>query len=84
MVLRLDSHTETTLRRLAEQRGQTETDVVRDAIGRLAEDKPELSAFDRLRPFIGCSDSGGRQLSERTGERFRALVEEKHRARRLD
>jgi len=79
--VRLDTFSEVTLNRLAEQRGQTWTEILREALRRLAEDEMEPSAYDRLRPFIGCSDSGGQQLSERTGTRLRELLEEKQRAR---
>ncbi len=73
--VQLDTFSEATLSRLAEQRGENWTEVLRDALRRLAEEEPERSAYDRLRPFIGCSDSGGRQLSERTGERLREHLE---------
>ena len=79
--VRLDTVSEATLNRLAQQRGQTWSEVLREALQRLAEAETERSAYDRLRPYIGCSDSGGQQLSERTGVRFRELLEEKQRAR---
>lgn len=82
--VRLDTPTETKLRRLAARRGQTKSDVIRDAISRLAEEEEDLeesSAMDRLRPFAGIVDSGGRQLSLETGRRLRKLLEER-RARR--
>jgi Arc/MetJ-type ribon-helix-helix transcriptional regulator len=82
--VRLDPATRASLERLVEQRGQTRSEVIRDAIGRLASEEREggLSAFDRLRPFAGIADSGGRQLSRETGRRFRELLEEKRHARR--
>jgi Arc/MetJ-type ribon-helix-helix transcriptional regulator len=65
------------------RRGQTKSEVIRNAIAKLAdEDQEQLSAYDRLRPYIGIADSGGQQLSERTGQRFRAVLEERQRARR--
>ena len=84
--VRLDTDLEATLERLAKQRGQTKSDVIRDAIEHLAR-KPETgeaSALETLRPFVGVADSGGRQLSRRTGERFRELLEERRRAGRPD
>ena len=81
----LDVQTEAVLKRLTLQRGQTKSEVIRDAIAHLAEEKGEqVSAYHRLQPFIGVADSGGRQLSERTGEKLRELLEEKRRARRSD
>lgn len=81
--VRLDVKTEEALKRLTLQRGQTKSEVIRDAIARLAEEKGEqVSAYHRLQPFIGVADSGGQQLSERTGEKLRELLEEKRHARR--
>jgi Arc/MetJ-type ribon-helix-helix transcriptional regulator len=80
--VRLDPGSEATLKRLAERRGQTRSDVIRDAIGHLAEeDREGTTAFERLRPYIGIADSGGEQLSTATGRRFRELLEEHRRAR---
>ncbi|HEV7515865.1 MAG TPA: ribbon-helix-helix protein, CopG family [Thermoanaerobaculia bacterium] len=83
--VRLDVPTEAALKRLAARRGQTKSEVIRDAITRLAEEEGEsLSAYHRLEPFIGVIDSGGQQLSTETGRRFREILEEKRRARRSD
>jgi len=80
--VRLDVKTETALKRLTLRRGQTKSEVIRDAITRLAEDEGEqVSAAERLQSFIGIVDSGGRQLSQRTGQKLRELLEEKRRAR---
>jgi len=84
ITVRLDTTTEATLKRLAIRRGQTKSDLIRDAISRLAEDEGELSVFQRLQSFIGIADSGGQQLSEDTGRRFRKALEEKRRARSSD
>jgi Arc/MetJ-type ribon-helix-helix transcriptional regulator len=83
---RLDVNTEATLKRLAARRGQTQSEVIRDAINRLADEEGEsLSAYQRLEAFIGICDSGGKQLSENTGKRMRELLEQKRdRARRSD
>jgi Arc/MetJ-type ribon-helix-helix transcriptional regulator len=60
-----------------------ESEVIRDAIAGLTDqDQEQLSAYDRLRPYIGIFDSGGQQLSERTGQRFREVLKERQRARR--
>lgn len=83
--VRLDPTTRATLERLARRRGQSRSEVIRDAIGRLAGEERHVgtdSALERLRPFVGIADSGGRQLSRESGRRFRELLEEKHRARR--
>ncbi len=76
--VRLDVSTEATLKRLSSLRGQTQSEVIRNAIARLADEESEqLSAYQRLQPYIGVADSGGKQLSENTGKRLRELVEEK-------
>lgn len=76
--VRLDVSTEATLKRLSSLRGQTQSEVIRDAIARLADEESEqLSAYQRLQPYIGVADSGGKQLSENTGKRLRELLEEK-------
>ncbi|MFP3940347.1 MAG: CopG family ribbon-helix-helix protein [Thermoanaerobaculia bacterium] len=83
--VRLDPSTRAALERLAKRRGQSRSEVVRDAIGRLASEERQdgtASALERLSPFVGIADSGGRQLSRESGRRFRELLEEKHRARR--
>lgn len=82
--VRLDTATEARLKQLTLRRGQTKSEVIRDAITRLAEEEEGTSAYDRLRPFVGVADSGGLQLSTDTGRRFRKLLEEKRRARRPD
>jgi Arc/MetJ-type ribon-helix-helix transcriptional regulator len=83
--VRLDVPTEATLKRLAARRGQTKSEVIRDAITHLAEAEGEqLSAYHRLQSFIGVVDSGGQQLSTETGKRLRQVLEERQRARRSD
>ena len=83
--VRLDVLTEATLKRLAAQRGQTKSEVLRDAIARLAEEEGEpLSAYQRLQPFIGVVDSSGRRPSTETGRRLREILEERRRASRSD
>jgi Arc/MetJ-type ribon-helix-helix transcriptional regulator len=73
--VRVDATTEGTLKRLAARRGQTKSEVIRDAINRLAAEKTEQhSAYHRLRPFVGIVDSGGRQLSTDTGRNLREVL----------
>jgi len=56
-------------------RGQSRSEVIRDAIERLVHTENDStkagSALQRLRPWVGVADSGGRQLSRDTGKRFR-------------
>jgi hypothetical protein len=70
---------------LAARRGQTKSEVIRDAIAQLGEGEGQgdkLTARDRLAPFIGIVDSGGQQLSTETGRRFREILEQRRHARR--
>lgn len=81
--VRLDIPTEAVLTWLAARRGTTKSEVLRDAIARLAEDETEQpSAYDRLRPFVGIVDSGGKQLSTGSGRRLRQLLGERRHTRR--
>lgn len=82
--VRLDIETALILKQLASARGQTESDVIQDAISQLAEGELiscPVSALDRLHSFVGNADSGGRELATDSGRKFRELLVEKHRAR---
>jgi Arc/MetJ-type ribon-helix-helix transcriptional regulator len=81
--VRLDIKTETALKRLTVRRGQTRSEVIREAITRLAgEEEEPRSAYQRLQAFVGVVDSGGQQLSTETGKRLRELLKERSDARR--
>jgi predicted transcriptional regulator len=87
--VRLDPETERALNRLARRLGQARSAVVRKAIAALAE-REETSVprfrnqWEAMKHLIGVADSGGARLSERTGEKYRALLHAKARARRID
>jgi hypothetical protein len=72
--------------RLARKRKQTKSEVIRDALGALAEQ--EKGSGEKKRPYdlvahlIGCVRGGPRDLSVRTGEKFARLLAEKKRKRR--
>lgn len=73
--VRLDTKTEAALKRLSAKRGQTRSEVIRDAIVRLVgEEDEQISAYDRLQPFIGIVDSGDPKISEGTGKRLREIL----------
>jgi hypothetical protein len=86
MSLRLDADTERLVRRLARSRGQTKSEVLREAVRALTREQsaprsgPTL--HDAIAHHIGCFDSGGMNLSARTGRRFTALLAERTRGRR--
>lgn len=86
--IRLDPHDARLLRRLAKERGQTQSEVVRAAIQTLAREAEEararsgrVSTYDRLAHVVGIADSGGAGLSDDTGTRFRRLLVERARDR---
>jgi hypothetical protein len=84
--VRLDAKTESLIGRLARKRGQTKSEVIRDAIGAFA--RQEQKAAGEKRPYdlvahvIGCVKGGPRDLSVRTGEKFRQMLLERSRKRR--
>lgn len=84
--VRLKGKTEMRINRLARRRGQTKSEVIRDAIDALdAQDQASATKqrpYDLVKHLIGCIDSGGARLSEKTGERFSRMLKEKGRARR--
>jgi hypothetical protein len=87
--VRLDPQTEGLIRRLAKQRGQTKSEVIRAAIEELARGAREAeapsggrTAYDRVAHVVGIADSGAAGLSEGTGERFRAILVRRPRGRR--
>jgi Arc/MetJ-type ribon-helix-helix transcriptional regulator len=81
LTVRLDPESEAILKRLTSKGGKTKSEVVRQAL--LSLHKGESRKTGRLRPFdlledvIGCWDSGGLGLSQRTGERFAKLLKER-------
>jgi hypothetical protein len=85
--VRLDPKTESVVKRLARRHKQTQSAVVREAIAAYARDEaahpPEPSSpWEALRHLVGVANSEDGRLSQDTGERFRALVQKKARARR--
>src|SRR5262245_19282287 len=83
--VRLDQTTESLVRRLARARAQTKSEVIRDALVALARNE------DRTRRRRTLCESAVRvvggikglpsDLSERTGEKFRALLHDAMRSR---
>jgi hypothetical protein len=76
--VRLDARTERLIRSLARRTGRTRSQVIRDAIHRLAAEEPEprsaATAFELWRDAVGCAAGGPPDLSERTGDRLRLLL----------
>ena len=79
--VRLDARTERLIRRLAKRHGRTRSEVIRVAIELLAREAVATEAratapstYGRVAHVVGIADSGGANLSERTGDRFRTIL----------
>jgi len=78
--VRIDPSTAAFLDRLARDSGRSRSDVVREALEILRKQngrRAELPPAKAMAHLIGCWDSGGMRLSERTGERFAQLLRRK-------
>jgi len=77
--VRLDPKTENLLNRLARRSGRTKSEVIREAL--IAFDRAEgdsearANAYEAITHLIGCARGGPKDLSERTGEKLRKLLE---------
>jgi Arc/MetJ-type ribon-helix-helix transcriptional regulator len=84
--VRLDAKTESLIGRLARKRRQTKSEVIRDAIGVLAdqEDKgaKKKRPYDLVANLIGCVKGGPRNLSVEAGKKFHDMLIERARKRR--
>jgi predicted DNA-binding protein len=81
--LRLDPDTEARIRRLSAATGTSKSAVVREAVARYSaaresSDARTKSAYERLRPFIGIADSGGKNLSTDTHAKYRESLRRKY------
>jgi len=77
--LRVDAGTAAFLERVARQTGRTKSEVVREALEALRKEETQpkaVSPAETMAHLIGCWDSGGMKLSERTGDRFALLLQE--------
>jgi len=84
--VRLDAEEAATLRRLARESGRSKSEVVRELIREHpvadGEKNGQLTAYDRIKHAIGkCRSGGGLNLSERTGDKFYAMLVEDRRKR---
>jgi hypothetical protein len=82
--VRLAADEEVLVRRMARKRRTTVTAVIRDAVNHLAasEDKKSARPFDLMSDLIGSVHGERDDLSQRTGDRFAAIVREKAARRR--
>lgn len=72
--VRVSEKTRREVARLARARGRTESSVVREAIEDYLGRSSALSPYEALRDVVGLVEGGPTDLSERTGEKLRALL----------
>ena len=81
LTVRVDVKTERLIQRLARKRGRSKSEVIRDAIGVLARGIQEQVKAERpyetVRDLIGSVHGGHPDLSVRTGQQFRRMVQAK-------
>jgi hypothetical protein len=87
--IRLDAQTASAVDRITARTGKSKSEVVREAIADYAQKTAKTSKgerpYDKMAPYIGSWDSGGMQLSTRTGEKFtEMLLKERDERRRAD
>jgi hypothetical protein len=83
--IRIDAETAAFLDRIARERGLTKSEIVRQALVTLRKQKRPTAVatpYERMAHLIGSWDSGGMNLSERTGERFARMLQENKNAKR--
>ena len=83
--VRIDPETVALVERIAHERGLTKSEVVREALATLREQRTESTRrtpYELMAHLIGAGDSGGMQLSQRTGEKFARLLQEIKHAKR--
>jgi hypothetical protein len=76
--IRLDPDTDRALEELARRRATTKSELIRGAIEDLL-GVERSSPYERVADLIGSVSGGPADLSERTGESFRSLLEKKRR-----
>jgi len=80
--VRLDPETEALLRRLARSSGRTKSEVIREALQRMAAGAVEAaepaSLYEAIADLVGIADDGPEDLSEQHKQHFR---EKLHRQR---
>jgi predicted DNA-binding protein len=73
--VRLDPETEALLRRLARARGRTKSEIIRDALHRLAtvpfDVAQPASLYLAVEDLVGIADDGPEDLAEQHKRRFR-------------
>ena len=81
--VRLDTETDTLLRRLARTSGRTKSDILREAVVRLAEEHEAPSSTDRpyalISDLVGIASGGPTDIARRHKQAFRNTLSKKSR-----
>lgn len=81
--VRLDTETEDLLRSLAQRSGRTKSDILREALARLAADQEMTSENENLyslvADLVGVAEGGPRNLARQHKRAFREALRKKHR-----
>jgi len=82
--IRLDDKTRRTIARIAQVKGRSQSEIVRQAIQAFVrDDTSTVRPYDQWKDVIGIVKGLSSDLSERTGERFtRMLLEDRKRRSR--
>ena len=79
--VRVDVETERTIQQLARNKGQTKSEVIREAIGLLARQTKVAEEterpYDIVRDLVGYVRGGPPDLSGKTGEQFQRILMKK-------
>ena len=81
--VRLDIRTEQKLERLARKRGTSKSAILREAVDALARRSlpgdDHGTVFAKIEDLIGCVSGGPKDLSVRTGQGLRRILEQRQR-----
>jgi Arc/MetJ-type ribon-helix-helix transcriptional regulator len=75
--VRLDAETQALIARLARKTRRSKSEVIRAAIAKFAEDEAvpgSAGPYDGMKHLIGIAVGGPRDLSVRSGQKFRQLL----------
>lgn len=77
--VRLTAEEQRLVRRVARRRRVTASEVIRDAVGHLADEERQgpVRPYDQIADLVGSVRGLPADLAERTGERFAEIVREK-------
>jgi Arc/MetJ-type ribon-helix-helix transcriptional regulator len=76
VIVRLDRQTEVLVQRISRSTGRSKSDVIRDAIRRLADEdsvKPAESVYEQIADVVGVARGGRRRYAARSEEVLRRL-----------